>query len=131
MRVWLYGRLSNDDDVDMNSLENQLRIIRAYALEHGCQIVGESYDDNVSGMRFDRKGLNQVTQAVDAGQIDAVIVKDLSRLGRHQMQTALFIDYLRQCGVAVISVIEGLNTLDDGDDLIIGVRQIMNDVSAQ
>ena len=86
---------------------------------------------NVSGMRFDRKGLNQVTQAVDAGLIDAVIVKDLSRLGRHQMQTALFIDYLRQCGVAVISVTEGLNTLDDGDDLIIGVRQIMNDYYAK
>ena len=131
MRVWLYGRLSNDDDVDMNSLENQLRIIRAYALEHGCQIVGESYDDNISGMRFDRKGLNQVTQAVDAGLIDAVIVKDLSRLGRHQMQTALFIDYLRQCGVAVISVTEGLNTMDDGHDLIIGVRQIMNDYYAR
>jgi DNA invertase Pin-like site-specific DNA recombinase len=62
-------------------------------------------------MRFDRKGLNQVPQAVDAGQIDAVIVKDLSRLGRNQMQTALFIDYLRQCGVAVISVTEGLNTM--------------------
>ena len=131
MRVWLYGRLSNDDDVAMNSLENQLRIIRAYASEHGYQIVGESYDDNVSGMRFDRKGLNQVTQAVDAGQIDAIIVKDLSRLGRHQMQTALFIDYLRQCGVAVISVTEGLNTMDDGHDLIIGVRQIMNEYYAK
>jgi DNA invertase Pin-like site-specific DNA recombinase len=131
MKIWLYGRLSNDDDVDMNSLENQLQIVRAYALEHGYQIVGESYDDNVSGMRFDRKGLNQVTQAVDASQIDAVIVKDLSRLGRHQLQTALFIDYLRQCGVAVISVTEGLNTIDDGHDLIIGVRQIMNDYYAK
>ena len=131
MRVWLYGRLSNDDDVMMNSLENQLAIVREYARKQGYEIVGESYDDNVSGMRFDRKGLNQVTQAVDAGKIDAVIVKDLSRLGRHQMQTALFIDYLRQCSVAVISVTEGLNTLDDGDDLIIGVRQIMNDYYAR
>ena len=131
MRVWLYGRLSNDDDVLMNSLENQLEIVREYARKQGHQIIGESYDDNVSGMRFDRKGLNQVTQAVDAGKIDAVIVKDLSRLGRHQMQTALFIDYLRQCGVAVISVTEGLNTMDDGDDLIIGVRQLMNDYYAR
>ena len=131
MRVWLYGRLSNDDDVMMNSLENQLAIVREYAWKHEYQIVGESYDDNVSGMRFDRKGLNQVTQAVDAGKIDAVIVKDLSRLGRHQMQTALFIDYLRQCGVAVISVTEGLNTMNDGDDLIIGVRQLMNDYYAR
>lgn len=131
MRVWLYGRLSNDDDVRMNSLENQLEIVREYARKQGYQIVGEAYDDNVSGMRFDRKGLNQVTQAVDAGKIDAVIVKDLSRLGRHQMQTALFIDYLRQCGVAVVSVTEELNTLDDSHDLIIGVRQLMNDYYAK
>ena len=67
MRVWLYGRLSNDDDVMMNSLENQLEIVREYARRQGHQTVGESYDDNVSGMRFDRKGLNQLTQAVDAG----------------------------------------------------------------
>ena len=131
MRVWLYGRLSNDDDVMMNSLENQLEIVREYARKQGHQIVGESYDDNVSGMRFDRKGLNQVVQAVDTGKIDAVIVKDLSRLGRHQIQTALFIDYLRQCGVAVFSVTEGLDTMDDGDDLIIGVRQLMNDYYAR
>ena len=131
MRVWLYGRLSNDDDVMMNSLENQLEIVREYARKQGYEIVGESYDDNVSGMRFDRKGLNQVTQAVDAGKIDAVIVKDLSRLGRHQMQTALFIDYLRQCGVAVISVTEGLDTMVDEDELIIGVKQIMNDYYAR
>lgn len=131
MRVWLYGRLSNDDDVMMNSLENQMEIVREYARKQGHQIIGESCDDNVSGMRFDRKGLTQVTQAVDAEKIDAVIVKDLSRLGRHQMQTALFIDYLRQWGVAVISVTERLNTLDEGDDLIIGVRQLMNDYYAK
>ena len=51
--------------------------------------------------------------AVGAGLIDAVIIKDLSRLGRHQMQAALYIDCLRQCGVAVISVTEGPNTMDD------------------
>lgn len=131
MRVWLYGRLSNDDDVMMNSLENQLEIVREYARKCGHQIVGESYDDNVSGMRFDREGLNQVTRAVDAGLVDALIVKDLSRLGRHQVQTALFIDYLRQCGAAVISVTEGLNTLDEDHDLVIGVRQLMNDYYAR
>ena len=131
MRVWIYGRLSNDDDIQMDSLENQMEIGRCYAESHSYSIIGESYDDNVSGMRFDREGLNQVTQAADAGKIDAVIVKDLSRLGRHKIQTALFIDYLRQCSVAVISVTEGLNTMDDGDDLIIGVRQLMNDYYAR
>lgn len=131
MRVWLYGRLSNDDDAQMNSLENQMEILRAYAAENRYRIVGESWDDNVSGMRFDRKGLEQVSQAAEAGKLDAVIVKDLSRLGRHRTQTALFIDFLRGCGVAVVSVTEGLNTLEDGDDLIIGARQLMNDYYAR
>ena len=131
MRVWLYGRLSNDDDVMMNSLENQLEIVREYARKQGYEIVGESYDDNVSGMRFDRKGLNQVTQAVDDGKIDAIIVKDLSRLGRHKTQTALFIDYLRRCQVRVLSVTENIDTFCDKDDLIIGVRGLMNDFYAK
>lgn len=62
--------------------------------------------------------------------MDAVIVKDLSRLGRHKIQTALFIDYLRQKNVAVISVTESLNTLEEQDDLIVGIRGLMNDFYA-
>ncbi len=131
MRVWLYGRLSKDDDILMNSLGNQLEILRAYALENGHIIVGQSFDDNVSGMRFDREGLDQVIAAVESGLIDAIIVKDLSRLGRHQTQTALFIDYLRQCNVAVLSVTEGLNTLSESDDLMIGVKGLVNDFYAK
>ena len=45
---------------------NQRSIIEGYALSHGHTIVGESFDDNVSGMRFDRKGLNQVTRRLNA-----------------------------------------------------------------
>lgn len=131
MRVWLYGRLSKDDDILMNSLDNQLEILRAYALKYGHSIVGESFDDNVSGMRFDREGLDQVISSVEAELIDAIIVKDLSRLGRHRTQTALFIDYLRQCNVAVLSVTEGLNTLSESDDLMIGVKGLVNDFYAK
>ncbi len=131
MKVWLYGRLSNDDDVQMNSLENQLSILRDYAVGNAHEIVGESFDDNVSGMRFDRQGLAQVTQAAEHSLIQAVLVKDLSRLGRHRIQTALFIDYLRQLGIAVLSVTEHLNTLRDEDDLIIGVQGLMNDYYAK
>ncbi len=131
MKVWLYGRLSNDDDVQMNSLENQMEILRDYAFENAHKIIGESFDDNVSGMRFDRQGLEQVTEAAENGLIQAVLVKDLSRLGRHRIQTALFIDYLRQQGVAVLSVTEHLNTLRDEDDLIIGIQGIVNDFYAK
>ena len=82
-------------------------------------------------MKFNRRGLDELTAAVDADKIDAVIVKDLSRLGRHRTQTALFIDYLREHQVRVISATEGIDTFRDEDDLIIGVRGLMNDYYAR
>ena len=129
MRVWIYSRLSNDDDRETNSLLNQQKICRAFAEHQGHQIIGLSSDDNTSGMNFSRRGLNELTAAVEAGRLDAVLVKDLSRLGRHRMQTALFIDYLRERGVRVISVTEGLDTASDEDDLVIGVRGLMKNIS--
>ena len=131
MRVWLYARLSNDDDREMNSLQNQQEICRACAEKQGWTIAGSSTDDNISGMSFDRRGLDELTAAVDADKIDAVIVKDLSRLGRHRTQTALFIDYLREHHVRVISATEGVDTFRDEDDLIIGIRGLMNDYYAK
>ena len=115
----------------MNSLLNQQEICQAFAEQHGYIIVGLSFDDNVSGMKFNRRGLDELTAAVDADMIDAVIVKDLSRLGRHRTQTALFIDYLREHQVRVISATEGVDTFRDEDDLIIGVRGLMNDYYAK
>ena len=57
--------------------------------------------------------------------------EDLSRLGRHRTQTALFIDYLREHQVRVISATEGIDTFRDEDDLIIGIRGLMNDYYAR
>ena len=96
MKVWLYARLSRDEDSELNSLTNQQNILRKYAEKNHYTVVGESFDDNVSGMHFNREGINKIYSAVEEKQIDAVIVKDLSRLGRHRTQTAMFIDYLRE-----------------------------------
>ena len=131
MRVWLYARLSNDDDPAQNSLQNQQEICRAFAEKKGWMIAGSSTDDNISGMNFSRRGLDILTAAVQAKQVDAVLVKDLSRLGRHRTQTALFIDYLRQQQVRVISVTEGVDIFCEEDDLMIGVRGLMNDYYAK
>lgn len=131
MWVWIYTRLSHDDDRETNSLRNQREICRAFAKQHGWPVVGESADDNASGMSFSRCGLDQITAAVEHGRIDGVVVKDLSRLGRHRTQTALLIDYLRERGVRVLSATEGLDTFREEDDLIIGVRGLMNDYYAR
>ena len=96
MKVWLYYRLSRDEDEELNSLNNQRKIIYNFAVSNGHEVVGESFDDNVSGMHFNREGIDKIYEVVEAGKIEAIIVKDLSRLGRHRTQTALFIDYLKE-----------------------------------
>ena len=131
MRVWLYYRLSRDEDEELNSLRNQRSMIEAYALSNGHEIVGESFDDNVSGMHFEREGIARIYEVVDAGVIDAIVVKDLSRLGRHRTHTALFIDYLREHNVRVISATEGIDTFNENDDLIIGFKGLVNDFYAR
>ena len=128
MKVWLYYRLSRDEDKELNSLTNQKEILVDYCESHGYTIVGESFDDNVSGMHFDRDGIEKIYEEVDKKSIDAVVVKDLSRLGRHKTQTAIFIDYLRQNDIRVLSVTENIDTSNEDDELIIGFKGIFNDM---
>ena len=131
MKVWLYYRLSRDEDEELNSLSNQRSILVEYAEKNGHDIVGESFDDNVSGMHFNREGINKIYEQVENNAIEAIIVKDMSRLGRHKTQTALFIDYLREHEVRVLSVTENLDTSNEDDDLIIGFKGLFNDMYAR
>lgn len=131
LRVWLYSRLSRDDDVEQNSLINQKKIIREFAEQNDFKIIGESFDDNISGMTFDRDGIDELTDKVEEGAIDAVIVKDLSRLGRHRTKTSVYIDYLTSKCVRVLSVTENIDTFCEEDDLMIGFKGILNDVYAK
>ncbi|MDY4906904.1 MAG: recombinase family protein [Oscillospiraceae bacterium] len=131
MKVWLYYRLSRDEDEELNSLNNQRRIIYNFAVSNGHEVVGESFDDNVSGMHFNREGIEKIYEVVEAGKIEAIIVKDLSRLGRHRTQTALFIDYLREHDVRVLSATENIDTFNENDDLIIGFKGLVNDFYAR
>lgn len=131
MKVWLYYRLSRDEDEELNSLNNQRKIIYNFAVSNGHEVVGESFDDNVSGMHFNREGIGKIYGVVEAGKIEAIIVKDLSRLGRHRTQTALFIDYLREHDARVLSATENIDTFNENDDLIIGFKGLVNDFYAR
>ena len=128
MRVWLYYRLSRDEDKELNSLTNQKKILVDYCDANGYTIVGESFDDNVSGMHFEREGIERIYEEVEKKSIDAVVVKDLSRLGRHKTQTAIFIDFLRQHDIRVLSVTENIDTSNEDDELIVGFKGIFNDM---
>jgi len=126
-RAWIYYRLSRDDDKELNSLINQKRIVEEYAARNEYEVVGMSFDDNISGMHFNREGIDKVRDAAIDGIIDVVLVKDMSRLGRHRLETPLFIEMLRKENVKVVSVTEGIDTFNENDDLHIAIKQFMND----
>lgn len=131
LKVWLYYRLSRDEDSEQNSLNNQRQILIEYAKANNHEIVGESYDDNVSGMHFNREGINKIYEEVEKKSFETILVKDMSRLGRHKTQTAMFIDYLRENNINVLSVTENLDTSNESDDLIIGFKGLFNDMYAR
>lgn len=99
-RYWLYGRVASPDKW---VLENQMIYLRNFAGKHQLNIVGESQDE-ASGLTFDRPGLNDFLEAVSQGRADVLLTKDLTRLVRETIQTAVWIAELNTTGVGVFSV---------------------------
>lgn len=130
-RIWIYYRLSRDEDKEMNSLKNQRRILMDYIEREGHIFVGESYDDNVSGMTFQRNGIDEICKAAEEHKMDVVLVKDLSRLGREKIQTSMFIEYLRSKGIRVISITDNTDSFNTDDEFRMEMSQFMNHMYAR
>jgi len=86
----LYCRLSRDDALqgESNSISNQREMLSRHAKESGYVNTRFFLDDGYSGTTFDRPGWQRLMQEVDDANVEAILVKDMSRLGR---------DYLRVC----------------------------------
>ena len=131
-RAAKYIRLSYADDKDgeSNSVENQRKLLDSFiATQPDIEVVAEKVDDGVSGIIFDRKAFKEMMAQIEAGEINCVIVKDLSRLGREYIETGR---YLRRIfpayNVRFIALNDNIDTLrDDADDLVVGVKSIIND----
>ena len=78
----LYCRLSRDDDVqgDSNSIQNQKKLLSKYAKEYGLSNTKFFVDDGYTGTNFNRPGWIEMTEAIEAGYIGTVLIKDMSRL---------------------------------------------------
>lgn len=130
-RVYGYVRLSRDEDDEKNSLTNQKQILLDYAKSKNYKIIEIFEDDNISGMTFDREGLNKLKEIIELKKADIILVKDLSRIGRHKAYSALFLEYLRENNVKLISVTENIDSLNENDDILIGFKQILNEQYAK
>ena len=79
----LYMRLSRDDESygDSVSIETQRTILQQYAREQGLHVVGEYVDDGWSGTNFERPSFQRMMDDVEAGKVNCIVTKDLSRFG--------------------------------------------------
>lgn len=128
----LYERLSQDDERagESNSITNQKRILSEYAEKHGFRNIVHMVDDGVSGTRFDRPSFTKMMDEVAAGNVGAVIVKDLSRFGRDHLRVGLYTESLREHGVRFIAVQDNVDTANGEDDFT-PFRNIINEWAAR
>lgn len=121
-----YVRLSRDDDKrNYVSIENQKLIIEQFALTRGIIIDRWYEDDGVSGYKFDRPGFNKLIDDMD-NDIDTIIAKDLSRIGRHNAKVLLLLDDIKEQGKRLMLVDDDYDTFKDNDD-IIGIKTWYNE----
>ena len=103
----LYERISRDDEKysDSVSIAHQKLFLEKYAADHGVTHWKHYSDDGYTGANFDRPGWKQMIADIEAGLIDTVIVKDMSRVGREYLQTGFFTEiYFGRKGVHFIAV---------------------------
>ena len=124
----LYERLSRDDDQqgESNSISNQKSYLEDTATRNGHTNLRHFTDDGVSGSRFDRPGFMAMLEEVEAGNVDCIYVKDMSRIGRDYLKVGQIMELLRQKGVRLIAVNDGVDSFRGEDDFT-PFRNIMNE----
>lgn len=129
LRTALYCRLSKDDMLqgDSESIKTQKAMLTQYAKEHGFLIVEVYVDDGWSGLNFQRPDFNRMLDDIEAGKIDVVITKDLSRLGRDHLKIGHFTEiYFPMKNVRYIAVNDGVDTANKNND-IAALKNVMNE----
>lgn len=104
-RAWIYCRIDAPEDTH-GAMKGQCKQLMDYADQMGFIIVGCS-EDMVSGSEFDGSGLKRFLDAARKGEVDILIVHDLSRIGRNTCEAVGFLNRLVQMGVLVYSPLEG------------------------
>ena len=130
LKIASYSRVSYDEDKERyESIINQKNIIKDYAKEHFSNYkIIEFEDDNYSGYKFDRPQFTKMRQEILDGNIDVVIAKDLSRIGRHNAKTLLFIEDLEKLGVTVIAINDDLDTSKEQNNDLVGIKTWYNEL---
>ena len=126
----LYCRLSQDDglDGDSNSIQNQKKILEQYAIDHRFPNPQFYVDDGYSGASFNRPDFQRMMADMEDGKIGIIITKDLSRLGRNQLHTGLYIEErFPQFGVRYIAINDNVDTENAESSELMPFKNLFNE----
>ena len=131
MEKWtaLYCRLSRDDDNegDSNSIQHQKQILEKYAKDHSITNYKFYVDDGYSGTSFNRPGFQEMLADIEAGYVDCVIVKDMSRFGRNYLEVGMYTEIMfPDKDVRFIAINDGVDSARDDNDFT-PFRNIINE----
>lgn len=130
----LYARLSQEDDVkgDSNSITNQRHMLEKFAQENGFTNTKFLYDDGFSGTNFNRPSWNEVMALIENEQVQTLIVKDLSRLGREYLEVGRLTELVfPSCGVRFIAINDGVDSLYESSNDFTPMRNWFNELHAK
>lgn len=130
----IYCRLSQDDGSlgESGSIQTQKAILTQYCQEHYMEIVDCYCDDGWSGTNFDRPAFQRMIGDIEAGRVNTVIVKDLSRFGREYAQMGLYIEhYFEEKGVRFLSLAENIDSSQGLNNLVLPFTNVINSLYAR
>ena len=126
----LYERLSRDDELigESNSIKNQKQLLESYAHKNGYSPIRHFTDDGVSGTTFEREGFQAMIAEVEAGNVSAVIVKDMSRFGRDYLKVGFYTEVMfKEKGVRFIAINNGIDSANQQDSDFTPFLNIINE----
>ena len=126
----LYCRLSQDDGIegDSNSIQNQKAILQKFAEDHHFPSPCFYVDDGFSGGTFQRPAFQQMISDMENGEIGIIVTKDLSRLGRNQLHTGLYIEErFPMFGVRYIAINDNVDTDSSESNDLMPFKNLFNE----
>ena len=126
----LYCRLSQDDGIegDSNSIQNQKAILQKFAEDHHFSSPCFYVDDGFSGGNFQRPAFQQMISDMENGEIGIIVTKDLSRLGRNQLHTGLYIEErFPMFGVRYIAINDNVDTDSSESNDLMPFKNLFNE----
>ena len=132
--VAVYARLSKEDERagDSVSIESQVAMLTKYVSDNGWEHVATYKDDGYSGTSFDRPAFSEMMSRVRKGEINLVVVKDLSRFGRDYLEVGQYIDVIFPAlNCRFIAVNDNVDTIRNSNDMMAIFKNVMNDFYAR